>query len=276
MTATLNWPDGKRIAVVFNICMEAWSEGKAPGINPMGNPLPPQALDLMAISWAAYGTNRGIYRLLAGLARHGARASVAVNGIIAAASSDAVRAVADAGHEIVGHSWAMDVIPGLMSEEQERGNIERCTVALAKVTGAPVTGWLSPRATPSAATAALLADAGYAWHGDTLSDDLPYLESFGDRDIVAIPLATDVNDMPSMKYGAQPAQMVDSFVQNLEAARAANDTTIVDVTTHAHIFGRPRGAYFYDKIVEIAASSSDVWIATRGEIAEHFRRHRSQ
>ncbi len=34
------WPNGKRIAVVFNICLEAWSDGKAPGISPMGNPLP--------------------------------------------------------------------------------------------------------------------------------------------------------------------------------------------------------------------------------------------
>jgi hypothetical protein len=33
------WPNGKRIAVVFNVCLEAWSDGKAPGISPMGNPL---------------------------------------------------------------------------------------------------------------------------------------------------------------------------------------------------------------------------------------------
>ena len=34
------WPGNKRIAVVFNVCLEAWSDGKAPGISPMGNPLP--------------------------------------------------------------------------------------------------------------------------------------------------------------------------------------------------------------------------------------------
>ena len=34
------WPGGKRIAVVFNVCLEQWSDGKAPGISPMGNPLP--------------------------------------------------------------------------------------------------------------------------------------------------------------------------------------------------------------------------------------------
>ena len=34
------WPNNKRIAVVFNVAFEAWSDGKAPGISPMGNPLP--------------------------------------------------------------------------------------------------------------------------------------------------------------------------------------------------------------------------------------------
>ncbi len=64
------WPGNKRVAVVFNVCLEAWSDGKAPGISPMGNPLPPGVLDNMAISWAAYGAKRGIYRLLDAFARH--------------------------------------------------------------------------------------------------------------------------------------------------------------------------------------------------------------
>src|SRR4029077_12982722 len=62
------WPGGKPIAVIFNVCLEAWSDGKAPGISPMGNPLPAGALDTMAISWASYGVKRGIYRLLDALA----------------------------------------------------------------------------------------------------------------------------------------------------------------------------------------------------------------
>ena len=49
------WPNNKRIAVVFNVCLEQWSDGKAPGISPMGNPLPAGVLDTMEISWAAYG-----------------------------------------------------------------------------------------------------------------------------------------------------------------------------------------------------------------------------
>ncbi len=104
ITPSWQWPNGKPIAVCFNVCLEAWSDGKAPGISPMGNPLPPGVLDNTAISWAEYGPRRGIYRLLEGFAKHGVKASVITNAIIAERHPDAVKAVATAGHEVVSHS----------------------------------------------------------------------------------------------------------------------------------------------------------------------------
>jgi peptidoglycan/xylan/chitin deacetylase (PgdA/CDA1 family) len=159
--STTGWPNHKRIAVCFNVCLEAWSDGKAPGISPMGNPLPPGVLDNTAISWAAYGPRRGIYRLLEGFARTNVKASVMTNAIIAERHPEAVKAVAAGGHEIVSHSYAMDVMPVMMKEDEERANIRRCTDLLQSVSGQAVKGWLSPRATPSANSARLLAAAGY-------------------------------------------------------------------------------------------------------------------
>ena len=95
---TWRWPNGKRIAVIFNVCLEAWSDGKAPGISPMGNPLPPGVLDTMAVSWAAYGVKTGIYRLLDTFGRHGARSSVMVSAVIAERAPEAIKAVAQDGH----------------------------------------------------------------------------------------------------------------------------------------------------------------------------------
>jgi len=97
------------------------------------------------------------------------------------------------------------------------------------------------------------------------------VQTFGDRRIVAIPLGTDVNDMQFMKFGNVPHLMLDSFNENLEVARAQGDRPAqIDVTVPAHIYGRPRGAYYYEKIIERAASCDDVWIATRAEIADHM------
>jgi peptidoglycan/xylan/chitin deacetylase (PgdA/CDA1 family) len=264
------WPQNKRIAVVFNVCLEAWSDGKAPGISPMGNPLPTGVLDTMAISWAAYGVNIGIYRLLEALARHGAKASVMVNAVIAERAPESIRAVAAGGHEVLSHSYAMDVIPALLTDEEERANIERCTRLLQQASGRPIRGWLSPRGTSRPETPRLLAEAGYRWYGDVFDSDLPYVKTYGNRKIVAIPLATDVNDMPFMKYGNAPKMMVESFEENLMIARATAGPSLIDVTAHAHIFGRPRGAYYYESIIERATAAADVWVATREQIADHI------
>ena len=266
------WPGDKRVAVIFNVAFEAWSDGKAPGISPMGNPLPavPGIIDSMAISWAAYGARRGIYRLLEAFARHGIHASVMTNAVLAERSPEAVRAVGDGGHEVVSHSYAMDVMPVMMTPEQEKANIKRCTELLGLVSRVSVKGWISPRGTPSSNTARLLAEAGYLWYGDVFDDDLPYVQSFGQSRIVALPLSTDVNDMPSMKYGSPPRAMLATFEEHLERVMKHEcGPVIIDATAHAHIFGRPHGAHYYERIMEIAARTPEIWVATRREIASH-------
>jgi peptidoglycan/xylan/chitin deacetylase (PgdA/CDA1 family) len=268
------WPGKKRIAVVFNVCLEAWSDGKAPGISPMGNPLPPGVLDTMAISWAAYGVKTGIYRLLDAFKRHGAKTSVMVNAVIAERAPEAVKAVAEGGHEVLSHSYAMDVIPALLSDEEERANVERCTRLLEKASGRKIQGWLSPRGTSKTTTPKLLANAGYRWYGDVFDTDLPYVLTFDNKKIVAIPLSYDVNDMPSMKYGNAPKMMLDAFNEVIDIARERDDELrIVDVTSHAHIFGHHRGAYYFEKIIEKAVSSPDIWVGTRAQVAEHVLSH---
>jgi hypothetical protein len=75
--------------------------------------------------------------------------------------------------------------------------------------------------------------------------------------------------MPSMKYGHPPRRMLDSYNEVIDIARKGDELRIIDVTGHAHIFGHHRGAYFYEKIVEQAMSSADLWVVTRAQIADH-------
>lgn len=268
----LRWPSGRRIAVIANIAFEAWSDGKAPGIGPMGNPLPPGAFDTNAVSWAEYGPKRGIQRLLDCVERHGARASVMVNAVLAERHPRAVADCAARGHEIVNHSYAMDVIPLLLDEAAERENIARTTRLLEEVAGTRPTGWISPRGTPSPHTPRLLAEAGYRWYGDCFDDDRPYVVRFGARDLVAIPLTMDVNDLPlAMRYGNPPSTFVEIFESTLRRMRERESGIFsLDVTAHAHVFGRPSGAWAYERAVEIAATSDDVWLTTRAEMADYL------
>jgi peptidoglycan/xylan/chitin deacetylase (PgdA/CDA1 family) len=172
------WPGGRHVAVVLNVAYEGWSDGKAPGIGPMGNPLPAGAFDTNALSWGSYGATRGIERLLRALDRAGRRGSVMVSGIFGERTPGTVRAIVQAGHELVSHCYAQDIIPAQLASEQVRADIERTTAALEAASGQRPRGWISPRGTPSAESARLLLEAGYAWQGDVFDDDRPYLQIF--------------------------------------------------------------------------------------------------
>lgn len=268
---SFRWPGGRRVAVIFNIAYEAWSDGQAPGIGPMGNVLKPGYFDTNADSWARYGAVRGIHRLLDIANRRGVRTSVMVNGVLAEREPATLRAIHAAGHEIVNHSWGMDVIPVYLEEEEERANIRRNDEILTRAAGVKPIGWISPRGTGSPDSPRLLAEAGYRHHGDCNDDDRPYVLDFAGQRIVAIPLTMDCNDLPTcIRYGNAPRHLLDMFHDTLAAYRTRESAPLfLDVTAHAHVMGRASGAWVYDEIMASVAQHADLWVTTRGEMANY-------
>jgi peptidoglycan/xylan/chitin deacetylase (PgdA/CDA1 family) len=268
---SFRWPDGRRVAVIFNIAYEAWSDGQAPGIGPMGNVLKPGFFDTNAHSWAGFGLVRGIHRLLAIAEKHQVKTSIMVNGVICERDPATVKRLADLGHEVVNHSWGMDVIPVYFDEAAERANLQRNHQLLSLTAGVVPTGWISPRGTGSLATSRLLAEAGYTHHGDVNDDDRPYVMDFGGQRIVGIPLTMDVNDLPTcVRYGQGPRHMLDTFNDTFEAMRHhENVPLMLDVTAHTHVMGRPSSAWVYDEIMRIVKNTPDVWICTREQMARY-------
>jgi hypothetical protein len=216
---------------------------------------------------------RGIFRALETFARHDIKATINVCGILAERYPDIVRRIHDDGHDVVSHSYAMDIIPIYLTEDEERANIRRTTDLLQQATGVKPRGWISPRSTPSQRTPRLLLEAGYDWHGDTLNDDLPYVVKFGDRSIVAFPNNTEVNDLPIyMKHGNSPRVMLEMFEDWLAYARTyERGAARMDPAIHTHVFGRPAGMAVFQRIMEIAKAADDIWIGTRSQAAAHLR-----
>ena len=262
------WPDRDRAAVVFNVAYEAWEEGIAPGLSPMGNPLPSGVLDTQAIEWAAYGWKSGIWRLLDCFARHDVRATVFTSARLAELAPDSVSALVDAGHDVCGHSYAQNIVPSMLAEADEREHIAQCKKLLEPLVGNPLGGWVSPRGTPSPNTRRLLAEAGFTWHGDCFDRDRPHVEQIGDHRIVAVPLTMEVNDLPVyMRHGNPPRALFDVFVHAFEAALESEGAGHVDVTVHAHVFGRPFGVRVLEAIIREVRRRDDVWVATKTELA---------
>ena len=271
-TTPARWPEGKKLAVFVNIPLEGWSDEASPAIGPMGNPLKPGYLDTQSRSWARYAPTTGMPRLLDILRSKKVRATVFVSGIIADRYPELVKRIVDEGHEICGHSYSQDVLPVYLDEEADRKNIERCQRSITQASGKKITGWSSPRATPGLTTIKHLAEMGFLWHNDTFEADMPYLEDFNGKRLVAIPFTMEVNDMPLyVRYGNPPNTYTRNLERILEKWYSVHDSIgCLDVTAHAHVFGRPYGAVEFEEALDMVTSREWIWIPTHEEMAHAY------
>ncbi|PRY44837.1 polysaccharide deacetylase family protein [Umezawaea tangerina] len=264
----LTWPGGRKVAVMITAAVELWSEGHWPSYAPMAAAWPlPGVPDSHSASWSEYGATTGVWRLLDLLDRRGVTATFGVNGLVAERFPDAVRAVADAGHEVAAHSYAQDVVPACLDADEERANLVRSVDVLHGVTGHRPTGWLSPRATASPRTADLLAEHGFTWSGDHNDRELPHVLRTAHGPLVAI-MHSDFSDVRGAAAG--PRTYRDVHLDLLEHLLDAPGTGILNLTVHAHVGGRPAQAAMFDRILaSIRLAGDDVWVTTHQRVAEH-------
>lgn len=268
--ASYTWPGGKTAALVVNIMVEQWAPGVAPGLGPLGNPLPAGALDNQAVSWADYGWRTGVWSALELLERESVPATFYVSGILTETAPKAIAAIAESGHELSGHSWSQDRIPARIKREEEREEIIRCTEAITAISGQRPRGWISPRCTPSTSTPELLAEAGYEWWGDVFDSDLPYWLDTAQGRITALPFGLEINDLPmTVRYGQPTRELASSFTYEAQGLSVSKRLGHIDVTLHAHIGCRPAGLMALNEIIT-QARALGMFIGTRGALADQF------
>ena len=235
------WPAERPLAVSVSVMLEGWAAPDAPGIGPMGNPLKPGTVDLQARSWAEYGAKVGAWRLLDLLDQQRVRAVFYTSGVVAEHYPELAAAIAQRGHVVAAHGWSQGTLPAYLTQDAEAAEIDRCVDVLSRTAGAHPAGWLSPRCTPSAHTSRLLAKAGFRWHADIFDSDLPYPIPTEAGSLLGVPFTMEVNDMPLyVRYGNEP----DAFTHTLEKIvagwpRLGSPFGCLDITVHAHVFGRP-------------------------------------
>jgi len=260
------------LAVSVAVMLEGWAAPDAPGIGPMGNPLRPSTVDLQARSWAEYGATTGAWRLLDLLDRHQVRAVFYTSGVVAELHPDLPAAIAGQGHVVAAHGWSQGTLPAYLTEEAEDADIARCVSVLTRTAGTHPRGWLSPRCTPSAHTSRLLAKHGFRWHADMFDSDLPYPVSTDSGAIIGMPFTMEVNDMPLyVRYGNEP----DVFTRTLEKIvsgwpRLGLPHACLDVTVHAHVFGRPYGALALLDSLALVRRHEWCWLTDHARLADVF------
>jgi peptidoglycan/xylan/chitin deacetylase (PgdA/CDA1 family) len=269
-TTPEGWPAERPLAVSFHIMCEAWTDEAAPGVGPMGNPLKAGFLDTQAQSWARYGMTSGAWRLLDVIAGAGIPCTTYASGIIAERWPELLRRIDGDGHPIGAHSWAQNLLPVYQEKETEEAELVRGIEAFAGCHGKRPEGFISPRGTPSPHTSALLAKHGFRWTADVFDADLPYMMETGEGPLAAVPFTMEVNDLPiTMRHGNEPEAFTATLKRILDGWDGiGRPTATLDVTAHAHVFGRPSGAIEFKAAVDMVKDLDWVWLTTHRDLAD--------
>ncbi len=194
-----------------------------------------------------------------------------------------VRAIHDGGHEIIAHSYGMGRRdPIYLDETGQRENIRRTTTLIADLTGTASTDRLDQPARTGSSDPSAPPGGSRARHhrGDRGDDDLPYLEIHGARDIMAIALTMDINDLPSaIRYGNNARAMARAVRRMRNGSGAGREPKRRSSSTAASHHtpclrpGPPAPAVFRrdHEAGQRRALCGDVWVRTREEATAHAR-----
>ncbi|MDO8212055.1 polysaccharide deacetylase family protein [Conexibacter sp. CPCC 206217] len=261
---SVTWPGGARVAVQLLLAFEAFEEHSqftteaGNGVNPF------------SISYGEYGAHVGAWRLLQLLEDEGVVGSVAINGKAADAHPYVVKAMAERGHELVGHAWAND--RGMPGGDAERELVARTLEAIERAGGVRPVGWTSPGKMGSPDSDEILLDAGIRYTGDDASDDLPFVRSVGSRRIAVVP-STDLASNDLLHWvlrGQPPSTIVDGFKTTFDAVyeEALQERPgMVGLVLHCHGAGRPTLVPAVRELIRYCKRHAGVWFARGDEIA---------
>ena len=267
---TYAWPAGKRaaVAMTFDVDAESGVLGETPeAVNRLG-----------VMTHQAYGPRTGLPRLLGILDDLGIRGTFFVPGLTAETHPDAIRAVRDAGHEIAHHGYAHERVTHL-SEAMEELVLQRGLEALDRVVDVRPMGWRAPMWETNYRTHGILARHGFRWDSSLMDADRPYVLATGDAGagtLIEIPVHWGLDDgeqyawLPDLWEAAtieSPAKVLEMWTLEFEAVLAEGGCLVL--TAHPFLSGRPSRARALEQLLERIVGTSDVWVATASEIAEH-------
>ena len=274
----IDWPNGAKLALSLVVNVEEGSEmtvargdrGMEP-VDELGIHIKSPIRNYGNESNYLYGIKAGAPRVIALLRERGLAASWTVAAMSLETHPEIAAAIRDLGHEAVSHGWRW-VHQFKMDEAAERDFIARATQSIEATTGTRPYGWLS-RYFHTDDTRRLLIEAGYEYHMDDYSGDVPFVDAatVPGCPITIVPYQLDTNDMKMWTDPAYTPRLWldyarDTFDQ-LYREGAAGSPKLMSLGLHLRIIGRPGRFWALEAFLDHVARHPDVWIATRRDIA---------
>jgi len=274
-----NWPGGARTAVQFVINYEEGGEncvlhGDAASEAFLSEIVGAEAVEgqrhMNMESLYEYGSRAGFWRLYRLFS--GRKMPVTVFGVAMALerNPEVVAAMQEANWEIASHGYRWVDYQGV-DEASEREHFRKAMKIHERVTGARPSGWYLGRCSPNSHRIAA-EEGDFVYNADTYADDLPYWDYSFEKPQLMVPYTLDANDMRfATAQGFNTGRQFLNYLMDTFDILHAEGGRMMSVGLHCRLAGHPGRAAAVAKFVGYVASHEDAWVATRLDIAKHWR-----
>lgn len=257
------WPEGTRCGVAFSVDFD----GPTPYVWAHRGE---DRRVLGELEQRRFGPRRGVWRVLEMLERLDLKASFYVPGMMAISHPDAVEAMLSAGHEVGLHGHEHEPVQDLEGEAVTEV-MDRSLAALEAAGATGPFGYRSPSWEMTDEAWQALKAVPVTYDSSLMGSDLPYLVD----GLLEVPVDWAVDDAVFYRYvpgsnrpPVAPQALTDAWALEIEAAKRYE--TLLVITIHPWISGRPARALALEKLLERFLGDPDIWWATVGEVAGRF------
>ena len=229
--------------------------------------------NLTAESLWEFGSRVGFWRLWRVLSRR--QLAVTCYGVTMALgrNPEAVAAMREAKWEMASHGMRWNIDPPA-DEAGERKEIEDTLALHQAICGEPALGWYNRS---SARTYRLLSEiGGMLYFADNYADELPFWADVAGRAELFVPYTLEANDMRfavAMNFSHSDDffhYLRDTF-DVLYRDGQEGRPRMMSLGLHGRLAGRPGRTAGLERFLDHVAGHERVWVATRADIARHWR-----
>jgi len=275
-----DWPKGARVAVQFVINYEEGAEncvlhGDAASEVFLSEIVAAEEIPgqrhMNMESLYEYGSRAGFWRLHRLFTERRMPVTVFAVAMAMQRNAEVVAAMQAAGWEIASHGLRW-IDYQFVDEATERKHLRDAIETHEHVCGVRPSGWYLGRCSPNSHRIAA-EEGNFTYNADSYADDLPYWDYSFDTPQLMVPYTLDVNDMRfATPQGFNSGQQFFDYLKDTFDVLHAEGGRMMSVGLHCRLAGRPGRAAALARFADYVAAHEDAWVATRLDIAEHWRR----
>jgi len=273
------WPGGARVAVQFVINYEEGAENCVLHGDAASEAFLSEIVGAAPItgqrhvnmeSIYEYGSRAGFWRLHRLFSERQLPVTVFAVAMALQRNPSVVAAMQESGWEIASHGYRW-VDYQFIDEATERAHLLKALEIHEQLCGEKPRGWYLGRC--SANSHRIAAEEGaFDYNADSYADDLPYWDYSFDKPQLMVPYTLDANDMrfATAQGFNSGQQFYDYLKDSFDVLRAEGDR-MMSIGLHCRLAGRPGRAAALARFLDYVAGHDDAWVATRLDIARHWR-----